>query len=103
MKSVYVTCSFHPSCIDIFAEMPVETYKYLHNVHYAGCSTYFVKADQCGIKTRGHSCKLQKFSCRTRLRSNFYAVRTVNSWNSLPEEIVNAPSVNAFKNRLDKR
>jgi ribonuclease P/MRP protein subunit RPP40 len=80
----------------------IEAYKYLHNMHNAGCSTFFVKADQCGIKTRGHSCKLQKFSCRTRLRSNFYAVRTVNRWNSLPEEIVNAPSVNAFKNRLDK-
>jgi hypothetical protein len=23
-------------------------------------------------------------------------------WNSLPEDIVNAPSMNVFKNRLDK-
>ncbi len=26
----------------------------------------------------------------------------VDSWNSLPSEVVNAPSLNAFKNRLDK-
>jgi ribonuclease P/MRP protein subunit RPP40 len=80
----------------------IETYKYLHNMHNAGCSTFFAKVDQCGMKTRGHSYKLQKFSCHTELRSNFYALMTVNRWNSLSEAIVNAPSVNAFKNRLDK-
>ena len=28
--------------------------------------------------------------------------RLVNIWNSLPNEIVTAPSLNLFKNRLDK-
>ena len=36
------------------------------------------------------------------IRTNFFAVRVVNTWNELPEEVVNAPSVNAFKSRLDK-
>jgi len=28
--------------------------------------------------------------------------RIVNIWNSLPTEVVNAPSLNSFKNRLDR-
>ena len=31
----------------------------------------------------------------------FFSCRTVNIWNSLPSEVVNAPSLNSFKNRLD--
>jgi len=29
-------------------------------------------------------------------------LRVVNLWNSLPQEVVSAPSLNAFKGRLDK-
>ncbi len=35
------------------------------------------------------------------LRKNSFSIRIVMIWNSLPEDIVSAPSVNAFKNRLD--
>ena len=35
------------------------------------------------------------------LRKNSFSIRIVKIWNSLPEDIVSAPSVNAFKNRLD--
>ncbi|KAI8495249.1 hypothetical protein Bbelb_272350 [Branchiostoma belcheri] len=40
------------------------------------------------------------------LQANLYKLeecnRVVTWWNSLPEEVVSAPSVNSFKNRLDK-
>ena len=32
----------------------------------------------------------------------FFTVRIVNLWNSLPENVVSANTVNTFKNRLDK-
>jgi len=32
---------------------------------------------------------------------NFFTQRVVNDWNCLTSYIVEAPSVNAFKNRLD--
>ena len=51
---------------------------------------------------RGHSMKLYPQRARTRLRKNAFAIRTVHTWNSLPEHVVTAPSLNAFKNRLDK-
>ena len=51
--------------------------------------------------TRGNCLKLVKEQCKRQVRSNFFAVRVVNSWNSLPDSVVTAPSVNAFKSRLD--
>ena len=36
------------------------------------------------------------------VRKNSFGVRIVNIWNNLPENVVNSPNVNTFKNRLDK-
>ena len=36
------------------------------------------------------------------IRANFFTRRVAPVWNLLPEEIVTAPSVNSFKNKLDK-
>jgi hypothetical protein len=35
------------------------------------------------------------------VRSNFFSQRVVNTWNSLPESVITAPTVNSFKSRLD--
>ena len=45
---------------------------------------------------------LVKEQSRKKLRSESFTERVVNSWNSLPTDVVNAPSVNSFKNRIDK-
>ena len=55
---------------------------------------------------RGHSMKLYPQSLdqrvNTQIRKNSFAIRVVNTWNSLPDSVVSAPSINTFKNRLDK-
>ena len=51
--------------------------------------------------TRGNGRKLVKPSSSTTSRKSFFTLRTINDWNSLPSEVVNAPSLNTFKNRLD--
>ncbi len=33
---------------------------------------------------------------------SFFTQRVVNLWNSLPENLVSAPTENAFKNRIEK-
>ena len=53
-------------------------------------------------RTRGHSLRVAKPSAVTRVRRNHFSIRAVNDWNSLPEEVVSASSVNAFKNSLDE-
>jgi hypothetical protein len=52
--------------------------------------------------TRGHSLKIFKERARTRLRQNHLLIRAVDAWNHLPENVVTAPSLDSFKNRLDK-
>ena len=38
---------------------------------------------------------------RLNCRKYFFSHRSVGEWNQLPQEVIDAPSVNAFKNRLD--
>ena len=53
-------------------------------------------------QTPGHSWALAKERCKLDIR-NLYAFsqRTIDEWNRLPGECVNATSVNMFKNKID--
>jgi hypothetical protein len=53
-------------------------------------------------RTRGHMLKLKKNRFRTNIGKNTFSNRVVNSWNKLPEEVVNATSLNMFKGKLDR-
>lgn len=52
--------------------------------------------------TRGHSWKLRKPRAETLTRRNVFSTRIVNDWNSLPESVVSAETVNGFKTQLDR-
>jgi len=52
--------------------------------------------------TRGNNYKLQKFVCHYNLRIYSFCSRVVNVWNSLSNNVVEADTINIFKNRLDK-
>lgn len=80
----------------------IETYKYLHDIYKVDCSSMLPLHKSDSLKTRGHSLKLLKRECNSQLRGNFFGFRNVNHWNSLPDTVVTAPSVNCFKNRYDK-
>ena len=51
-------------------------------------------------RTRGHSKKIFMLHHSTEVRSRFFSVRVIDLWNSLPEEVVSAQSVQAFKRLL---
>ena len=51
--------------------------------------------------TRSHSCKLFKPNAISRVRSNFFSIRIIDFWNSLPDFIIQVPSITDFKNLLD--
>ena len=51
--------------------------------------------------TRGHQSKLAKKQHRLKVRLNSFSLRVIESWNSLPETVVMAPSLNCFKSRLN--
>ena len=53
--------------------------------------------------TRGHNFKISaKTSKRTHPQHHSFHHRVVNPWNSLPVAVVNSPTLNSFKNQLDK-
>ena len=52
--------------------------------------------------TRGHSQRIFKKHAVKLARSNTFSQRVVNDWNSLPDDVIGAPSIITFKNRLDK-
>jgi len=80
----------------------IETCKYLHGQYSVDVVSLLMRHDSKGMTTRGHSLKLQKRECHSNIRQNFFSFRVVNMWNSLPEEVVTAESVNCFKGRYDR-
>lgn len=80
----------------------IEVYKHLHGIYKVESGDILPRDKREGMVTRGHSLKLKKRDCRTSVRANALGFRVVNFWNSLPEEVVNATSVNAFKNGFDR-
>ena len=64
---------------------------------YIACCQHLLPAN-----TRGNHYKLQNHTFHYDLRKHFFSARIVNIWNSLPNSVVDARTVNAFKARLDK-
>ena len=55
-----------------------------------------------GSRTKGNKAALVKEQCRLDMRKYSFSQRVINEWNKLPNDCVNASSVNMVKNRIDR-
>jgi hypothetical protein len=76
----------------------VTCYNILHNHLSVPPDIFFSLANH--TRTRGHSYKLLIPDSRISCRHNFFSVRLIETWNSLPDEVVSAGHTYAFKARL---
>ena len=73
-------------------------YKIIHGLTCLLVDDFFVLSNV--NSTRGHSLKLSVPTSRINCRLNFFAVRVINIWNRLPENVVTARTVLDFTNSL---
>ena len=55
----------------------------------------------CCDRTRGNGFKLTEGSLRVDIRKTCFTIRLVKQWKRFPTEVVDAPSLEMFKVRLD--
>jgi hypothetical protein len=81
----------------------IETFKIVRGIYDPEVTLELpMEKDSQNRPTRGHKYKIHKIGATKTIRQKSFTQRLVNPWNSLPDNIVEAPSLNAFKNRLDK-
>lgn len=75
-------------------------FKIMNGLVRMDASKLFVRAKN--PNPRGHSQKIFKQHALKSPRSNFFSQRCINDWNNLPNYVVEAPTLDTFKSRMDK-
>ena len=80
----------------------IETYKIAHHI-YDKISVNSLLKFRANSRLRGHNFTIVKNMTKKNAYQNFFSNRVCNTWNSLSSDIVNAKSVNIFKNKIDQK
>ena len=77
----------------------IETYKMLSGDYDPDVNNLLIPVSD--TSTRGHNKIFLQRALKTQWQ-NFFSIRIVKLWNSLPDNVINAPSLPSFKRRFDR-
>ena len=77
----------------------IETFKIVKGFEGININEFFTLSSSV---TRGHSLKLYKDRFCLDIAKFSFSNRVIDEWNLLPNDVIDSPNVNAFKNRLDR-
>jgi len=81
----------------------MQVFKIIKGMYDPACVPHFdfVELSDDSVRTRGNKYKLLQHHCHYDLRKFNFTYRVIPTWNSLPDQVVSAETVNTFKFRLD--
>ena len=77
----------------------IAAFQYLKGAYKQEGERLFTRVDS--DRTRGNGFKLRQVRFRLDIRKKFFPQRVMTHWNRLPKEVVDAPSLEAFRVRMD--
>ena len=77
----------------------IQVYKIVHGIDKVDENLFEIPPVH---RTRGNSKRIYKKHSRLNTRKCFFSQRVVNTWNSLPDQLVCARTLNTFKNLLNE-
>ena len=82
----------------------IEVYKIMHEMYDNESAPNLLKWEDVSLRSgnREHSLKLFTQRAKINLRKNAFSLKVAEPFNSLPNSIIQATSINSFKNRLEK-
>ena len=82
----------------------IEVYKIMNKIYDQNVTTILKTRLESADRTspRGHKYQLYIERVNKNIRKQTFSIRILNTWNSLPREVAEAPSINSCKNHQDK-
>ena len=77
----------------------IQVYKIITGIDKLESNLFFTINNR--ENTRGHKLKLSKPRSNTTLILHSFSQRIINTWNNLPEQVIETDNINIFKDRLN--